>query len=68
MHCTHCIEIIHFLNVAKRTHDQCSIFSMVQKFFPDYGLLLELHALTLDAHSYLLLIPHMDVFTDSTTY
>ena len=29
-HCTRCIEIRHFANVAKRTRDQCSIFSMVQ--------------------------------------
>ena len=39
--------------------DQCSIFSTVQSFRPDYGLLLELHALTLVAHSYVLLSAHM---------
>ena len=37
------------VNVAMRARDQCSIFSTVQKFHPDYGLLLELHALTLVA-------------------
>ena len=37
------------VNVAMHARDQCStcIFSTVQKFCPDYGLLLELHALTL---------------------
>ena len=30
-----------------RAHDQCSIFSTGGKFCQDYGLLLELHALTL---------------------
>jgi len=35
--------------------DQSSIFSTGGKFRPDYGLLLELHALTLVAHSYVLL-------------
>ena len=39
-----------------RTRDQCSIFSTGGKFHPDYGLLLELHALTLVACSYALLI------------
>ena len=37
------------LNVAKRARDQSSIFSTGGKFSPDYGLLLELHALTLVA-------------------
>jgi len=36
-----------------RARDQCSIFSMVRS---DYGLLLELHALTLVARSYVLLL------------
>ena len=36
-----------------RAHDQSSIFITGGKFHPDYGLLLELHALTLVAHSYL---------------
>ena len=36
--------------------DQSSIFSTRGKFRPDYGLLLELHALTLVARSYALLI------------
>ena len=35
--------------------DQSSIFSIGGKFRPDYGLLLELHALTLVARSYALL-------------
>ena len=35
--------------------DQSSIFSTGGKFRPDYGLLLELHTLTLVAHSYVLL-------------
>ena len=30
MHCAHCVEISHFVNVAKCTRDQCSIFSTVQ--------------------------------------
>ena len=38
-----------------RARDQCSIFSTGGKFRPDYGLLLELHALTLVARSYVLL-------------
>jgi len=48
-HCTGCVNI----NVAKRACDQFSIFNTVQKFCPDYGLLL--HTLTLVAHSYVLL-------------
>ena len=39
-----------------RAHDQCSIFSTGGKFHPDYGLLLELHVLTLVARSYALLM------------
>jgi len=38
-----------------RACDQCSIFSTGGKFRPDYGLLLELHTLTLVASSYALL-------------
>ena len=38
-----------------RARDQSSIFSIDGKFRPDYGLLLELHALTLVARSYALL-------------
>ena len=41
-----------------RARDQCSIFSTGRKFRPDYGLLLELHALSLVARSYALLIIH----------
>ena len=37
-------------------HDQSSIFSIGEKFRPDYGLLLELHTLTLVAQSYVLFI------------
>jgi len=40
-----------------RARDQSSIFSTGRKFRPDYGLLLELHALTLVARSYALLLP-----------
>ena len=36
--------------------DQSSIFSTGGKFHPDYGLLLELHTLSLVARSYALLI------------
>ena len=39
-----------------RARDQSSIFSTGRKFRPDYGLLLELHAFTLVARSYVLLI------------
>ena len=39
-----------------RACDQSSIFTTGGKFHPDYGLLLELHALTLVAHSYALLV------------
>ena len=39
-----------------RARDQCSIFSTDRKFRPDYGLLLELHALTLVTRSYALLV------------
>ena len=46
-------------------HDQSTIFSTDGKFRPDYGLLLELHTLTLVACSYALLVvynvlPYMD--------
>ena len=39
-----------------RARDQSSIFSNGGKFRPDYGLLLELHTLTLVARSYALLV------------
>jgi len=39
-----------------RACDQNSIFSTGGKFRPDYGLLLELHVLTLVARSYALLL------------
>ena len=39
-----------------RAHDQSSIISTGRKFHPDYGLLLELHALTLVARFYALLL------------
>ena len=35
------------VNVAMHTGDHSSIFNIAVKFRPDYGLLLELHALTL---------------------
>ena len=43
--------------------DQSSIFSTGGKFCPDYGLLLELHALTLVGRSYALLIQHITAFS-----
>ena len=43
------------VDVAMCACDQSSIFSTGGKFRPDYGLLLELHALTLVACSYALL-------------
>ena len=39
-----------------RARDQSSIFSTGRKFRPNYRLLLELHALTLVARSYVLLV------------
>jgi len=39
-----------------RARDQSSIFSTGRKFCPDYGLLLELHALTPVTRSYGLLV------------
>ena len=42
-----------------RARDQSSIFSTGGKFHPDYGLLLELHVLTLVARSYALLTGHI---------
>ena len=42
-----------------RARDYNSIFNTGRKFRPDYGLLLELHALTLVARSYALLITCM---------
>ena len=36
--------------------DQSSIFSTCGKFHPDYGLLLELHAVSLVARSFVLLL------------
>ena len=44
-----------------RARDQCTIFSTGRKFRPDYGLLLELHAFTLVARSYALLIQGVHV-------
>ena len=51
-HCAGCVKCY----VAKHARDQSSIFSTGGKFRLDYGLLLELHALTLVAHSYALLL------------
>ena len=48
-----------------RACDQSSIFSTGGKFHPDYGLLLELHALTLVARSYALLA--LDIHIPYTT-
>ena len=44
-----------------RARDQSSIFSTGGKFRPDYGLLLELHALTLVSRSYALLLTYIVV-------
>ena len=49
-----------------RARDQSSIFSTGGKFHPDYGLLLELHALTLVARSYALLL-HLTLSCDKKT-
>ena len=38
-----------------RARNQSSIFSIGENFCPDYGLVLELHALTVVARSYALL-------------
>ena len=46
-----------------RARDQSSIFSTGGKFRPDYGLLLELHALTLVTCSYALLCMPSGNFT-----
>jgi len=48
-----------------RARDQSSIFSSGGKFHPDYGLLLEFHALTLVARSYVLLA--LDIHIPYTT-
>ena len=48
-----------------RARDQSSIFSAGGKFRPDYGLLLELHALTLVARSYALLIEPYHLHTQT---
>ena len=47
-----------------RASDQSSVFSTGGKFHLDYGLLLELHALTLVAHSCALLTAHTIYCTD----
>ena len=47
------------LNVAMCARDQSSIFNTGGKFRLDYGLLLELHALTLVDRSYALLVSVM---------
>ena len=47
------------LNVAMRARDQSSIFITGGKFHHDYGLLLELHTLTLVTYSYALLVSVM---------
>ena len=48
--------------------DQCSIFSTVHLFSPNFGLLLELHALTLVACSYALLTNNMVVDLSSSPH
>ena len=54
-HCTGCVNV----NVPMRACDHNSIFSIGGKFRPDYGLVLELHALTLVARSCALLVVPM---------
>ena len=49
-----------------RARDQCSIFSTDRKFRPDYGLLLELDALTLVDRSYALLLKLIITFGVAT--
>ena len=49
-----------------RACDQSSIFSIGGKFCPDCGLLLELHALTLIARSYVLLATSLHVIYSPT--
>ena len=48
-----------------RARDQSSIFSTGGKFRPDYGLLLELHVLTLVARSYALLYVYIELWSSS---
>ena len=50
MHCAHCVEISHFVNVAKHTRDHCSVLNNFA--LTTYKLLLELHAHTQAACSY----------------
>ena len=45
-----------------RARDQSSIFSIGGKFRPEYGLLLELHTLTLVVHSYALLVSLITIY------
>ena len=52
---TRTAQVAYNVNVAMRARDQSSILSTGGKFRPEYGLLLELHALTLVARSYPLL-------------
>ena len=47
--------------MAMRACDQCSIFSTGEKFHPDYGLLLALHALTVVTRSYVLLTKYIAI-------
>ena len=58
---TRTAQAVQNVNFTKCTgaRDQHSIFSMVQKFCPDYWLLLELHALTLVTRSYAFLLRDM---------
>ena len=52
---------MHAILLMLRTRDQCSIFSMVQQFCPDYRVLL---ALTQVACSYVLLFKHTAMFEE----
>ena len=64
MHCAGCVNV----NVAKRACDQCTNFSTGGKFHPGYGLLLELHALTLVDRSYALLLQVMSSICHPIVY
>ena len=59
-----CIDISHYALLLSTHVTRCSIFSTVQYYCPYYGLLLELHALTLAARSYVLLSASILVLLD----
>ena len=59
--CAGCVDVY----IGMRARDQSSIFSIGGKFRSDYGLLLELHALTLVARSYALLTVMTPIYSSS---